>query len=147
MGPFCTGGSPANPVSTSGKSAPSKEHRPAPIPEDVRANAPVTDETLLWPDKNPVEFVRIPGGAFLMGSDKSKDPQAFDDEVWPGTPHGQGTLGVSDFYIGRYSVTVTQFKAFVDASGFKLGNNQSLSDLPEHLVRYVSWNEALKYCN
>ena len=52
-----------------------------------------------------------------------------------------------EFYIGRYAVTVSQFKAFVDASGHKIGDPDALRGPGNLPVRWVSWHEALAYCN
>ncbi len=49
-------------------------------------------------------------------------------------------------FIARYTVTVAQFKVFVDATGFRIGEDHALLDPDSRPVRYVSWNEALAYC-
>ena len=48
---------------------------------------------------------------FLMGSDKKKDKQAYDDEK------PQHTLMLPDFRIGKYPVTNRQYATFVAATG------------------------------
>jgi formylglycine-generating enzyme required for sulfatase activity len=83
--------------------------------------------------------VEIPAGAFVMGTDAALDPLAFDNERW------QGSVEVPAFHIGRYEVTVAQFKAFVDATGFK-ADPQALQGAPDHPVSFVSWPDALAYC-
>ncbi len=55
---------------------------------------------------------QIPAGPFLMGSDKNKDSQAYDDEL----PQHQVTL--PDYEISRYPVTHAQFQAFVADGGY-----------------------------
>ena len=50
------------------------------------------------------------------------------------------------FYIARYPVTVAQFRAFVDATQFEVGNADALRDPASRPVRYVNWHEALAYC-
>ena len=64
------------------------------------------------PKRGPIDFdwVTIPAGEFLMGSDKAKDKQAFDDE----TP--QHTLHLPEYRIARVPVTVAQFAAFMAAN-------------------------------
>jgi len=51
------------------------------------------------------------------------------------------------FYIARYPVTVAQFRAFVEATGFDPGNADALRDPDNRPVRYVDWHQALAYCN
>ncbi len=75
------------------------------------------------PDEPLLGFVEIPGGPFLMGSDPQKDPRAKDNE----TPQHQVTLPT--YYIARYPVTVAQFRAFVEASGYAQHNLKALSEL------------------
>ncbi len=62
----------------------------------------------------PIEFdwVVIPAGEFLMGSDKSKDKQADDDET------RQHKLYLPEFRIARVPVTVAQFAMFVEATSY-----------------------------
>jgi formylglycine-generating enzyme required for sulfatase activity len=52
-----------------------------------------------------------------------------------------------EFFIARYTVTVAQFRAFVEAANFKLGDEGALRDPDSRPVRFVSWNEALQYCD
>jgi len=52
-----------------------------------------------------------------------------------------------EFYIARYPVTVAQFRAFVEATGFQIGDGDALRDSGSRPVRWVSWHEALAYCN
>lgn len=81
----------------------------------------------------------IPPGPFKMGSDTQKYSQAHSDEL----PQHEVTL--SGYWIGRYPVTVAQFRAFVARSGYK-PDERSLEDPDTHPVRYVNWNDALAYC-
>jgi sulfatase modifying factor 1 len=62
-------------------------------------------------DKPAIEWVSIPAGTFTMGSPSNEGDRSADE-----TQH-QVTL--SAFKMSKYEVTVGQFKAFVDASGYK----------------------------
>jgi formylglycine-generating enzyme required for sulfatase activity len=58
-----------------------------------------------------IEWVNIPAGTFLMGSPTSEANRDVDE-----TQH-QVTL--SAFKMSKYEVTIGQFKAFIDATGYK----------------------------
>jgi formylglycine-generating enzyme required for sulfatase activity len=83
-----------------------------------------------------LELVRVPAGEFLMGSDPAKDGDARDDE------QPQHRVRVGKFHIGRYPVTVAQFRAFVKAASHPLGTRtQPCQD--DHPAVRVSWPEAV----
>ena len=116
-----------------------------------------------------LELVRVPAGPFLMGSDKTKDSQAYDEEL----PQHSLTLG--DYYIGKYEVTNTQFLAFVQATGHKTtaekegsgfvwtgtewkdtkgadwrhprGPDTNIDQKAQHPVVQVSWHDAIAFCD
>ena len=96
------------------------------------------------PDEEVLGFVEIPAGPFLMGSDTATDPLAFDIERWSDTL-AQGTVDLPAFYIGRYEVTVAQFRAFVEATGYRVVDEETLRGPPDHPVVAVSWPDALAY--
>ena len=113
----------------------------APLPESLdgfRADA--------WflPDDDLLGFVEIPAGPFTMGSDPAVDPRAFENERWSAV-QVQGVVELPAFAIGRYEVTVAQFRAFADASGgtFALETLRGSLDQP---VGSISWPDALAYC-
>ena len=85
-------------------------------------------------------FKKIEAGTFRMGSDKEHDPNTYGDE----TPRHQVTL--PDYLIARYPVTVAQFRAFVEDSGYQPGNSNCLRGVANHPVVRISWHEANRYC-
>ena len=96
------------------------------------------------PDDPQLGFVDIPAGPFLMGSDPEVDPQAFDSERW--SPNRtQGTVDLPAFAIGRYEVTVAQFRAFAADAGVTV-DPVALHGPPDHPVGSISWPDALRYC-
>jgi formylglycine-generating enzyme required for sulfatase activity len=74
-----------------------------------------------------MEFIKIPGGCFLMGSNNGFDFEAPAHKVC-----------VDSFYLGKYEVTQKQWSIFqeIDNSKFK-GDN--------HPAQRVSWNDAKTY--
>jgi formylglycine-generating enzyme required for sulfatase activity len=91
-----------------------------------------------------LELVRVPAGAFLMGSDPGKDKDAEADE------QPQHTLDLPGFYIGKYPVTNAQYAAFVEAMDHRRPKHWNHDGVPsgkeDHPVFYVSWDDALAFC-
>jgi formylglycine-generating enzyme required for sulfatase activity len=77
-----------------------------------------------------MEFVLIPSGSFMMGSDKTQDPDANSDE----TPRHLVTISKS-FYIGKYEVTQKQWRGV-------MGKNPSYYEGDSNPVESVSWDEV-----
>ncbi len=114
------------------------------------------------PGEDRAYWVEIPAGPFLMGSDKEKDSQAYDDEL----PQREFTLPT--YWIARYPVTVAQYAAFVDdpGGGYAVDRYWTADGLnwrgekrqPEaywndprwhisnHPVVGVTWYEAVAFC-
>lgn len=107
-------------------------------------------------------WVDVDGGPFIMGSDKTKDREAFGQEQ----PQFTCTLVQDAFRISRYPVTVAQYRAFVEAGGYaerrywtKAGwawRSKNDVDGPapydavfqtlNHPQVGVSWYEAMAFC-
>ena len=81
------------------------------------------------PKDDHLGFVEIPAGDFLMGDGED-----------------QHTLPLPEFWINRYPVTVAQFRSFVESSGQRPGDEDSLRGINNHPVVWVSWHEAMAYC-
>ncbi len=103
-----------------------------------------------------IDWVTIPAGPFLMGSDKKKDPKARDSEM----PQHEVTL--PEYRMSRYPITYAQFQAFVeDPQGFynarwweglsiPEGHNNAPGDQAykfwNHPRERVSWYNAVAFC-
>ncbi len=88
----------------------------------------------------------IPAGEFLMGSDKQKDPQAYDNELQ------QFTFTLEEYAIGKYPLTVAEYALFVEAtyraapkSRWNILHWEDQQDLPDHPVVNVSWEDVQAY--
>jgi formylglycine-generating enzyme required for sulfatase activity len=90
---------------------------------------------------NQMEFCYVPAGPFRMGS-PGDDDLAYDDEK----PLHQHELAYG-YWLARYPVTVAQYRAYVESSGRHPQVQDSLRDPANHPVVYVSWREALDFCN
>jgi formylglycine-generating enzyme required for sulfatase activity len=86
---------------------------------------PATAQT----DSEIPNFVRVEGGTFQMGSNNGRDNEK--------PVH---TVTVSSFYMGKYEVTQKEWTAV-------MGNNPSDFKGDNLPVEYVSWYEAIEYCN
>ncbi|HXV59208.1 MAG TPA: SUMF1/EgtB/PvdO family nonheme iron enzyme [Vicinamibacteria bacterium] len=117
--------------------------KPASKTEDSELTGFRADAWFL-PDDELLGFVEIAAGPFPMGSDASVDALAYDNELWPDS-QGPGTVDLDGFYIGRYEVTVAQYRAFVEATGYEV-DARALEAPPAHPVTSVSWPDALAYC-
>jgi serine/threonine-protein kinase len=85
-----------------------------------------------------IEFVRAPGGRFLMGSNPQDDPHSQSDEL------PQRYVELSEFWISKYPLTVAQYTVFTNAS-----NLPAPFDFPqksEHPMTNVSWYDAMVFC-
>ena len=87
-----------------------------------------------------MQFCRIPKGSFLMGG-TDEDEKASDDEK----PQHRVEL-TYDYWIGKYPVTVAQFRQYVEETGKEPKNPESLEGIANHPVVNVTWDEAIYFC-
>jgi len=87
-----------------------------------------------------MQFCRIPAGPFEMGSD-ADDEDSWDDE----RPRHPVEIP-HDYWMGRYPVTVAQFRAYVEESGRRPADEDSLEGPANGPVVRVSWDEAVAFC-
>ena len=112
------------------------ESNALPAKERVRAGDVLGQ---LGDPRNFDEMITIKAGKFWMGSDKKVDRNAQDNE----TP--QHEVDLKEYAIGKYAVTVRQWKKFIEATKHKC-DERSLRDYDNRPVRYVSWNDVQAYC-
>ncbi|MCG6869905.1 MAG: SUMF1/EgtB/PvdO family nonheme iron enzyme, partial [Gammaproteobacteria bacterium] len=102
------------------------------------------------PADDSLGFVRIPADTdFRIGTRKS-DVKRVTDIIGTDVPDDEINDIVTptrEFYIARYPVTVAQFRTFVETTGFSVVDTDALRDPDSRPVRYVSWHEALAYCD
>jgi formylglycine-generating enzyme required for sulfatase activity len=110
-----------------------------------------------------MDWVTIPAGDFLMGAQR-KDPlgQNYDFDAWSDeSPVHE--VHLSAYRIGRYPVTVAEYKRFMDEGGYKWHKRKEYWEAggcgwwaapadwdeqlghPKRPVVYVSWYEAAAY--
>ncbi len=113
-----------------------------------------SSHTVILPGDIPLEMVKVEGGTFMMGS------EAYDREK----PVHE--VSVSDFYIGKYPVTVGQYLAFIKETdshhpewmeegskyNIKTGSDEHYKQIgkalthPNHPIVGVSWEDAMAFC-
>jgi formylglycine-generating enzyme required for sulfatase activity len=141
---------------------------PAPVPAPTPKPAPTPPATAdsYTEDPNGLGIVmqKIKGGTFTMGSS--------DGEADEKPTH---SVTLDDFYMGKYEVTLAQFKAFVKDSGYQTDAEKRTDGYgsyvyengswvkkdginwrhdaegksqtnEQHPVIHVSWNDAMEYC-
>ncbi len=114
-------------------------------------------------EKSTEGFIFVSGGSFLMGSSASEPARELDEGP-------QRRVTVSSFMIGKYEVTVGEFRMFADATNYitdaEIGGgayvlsqdgwiknsninwkNPGFIQTEKHPVTCVSWNDSIAYCN
>jgi len=102
-----------------------------------------SDQAWYLPDDELWGFKKIPEGPFVMGSNPAIDRMAFENERWSNTRR-QGSVELPLYFIGRFEVTIAQYKAFVNATGYQVDANTLLGQ-DNHPVTLVTWPDALAY--
>jgi formylglycine-generating enzyme required for sulfatase activity len=131
----------------------------------VTKKATRTVRTVALGGRTTMKFVRIKAGTFTMGSPKDEKDRV-DDE----TQHEVALT--KDYYLGLFTVTRGQFRAFVDDTKYKTEaetdgkggwgwettaktweqdpkytwQNTGFDQSDEHPVVNVTWNDAVAFC-
>jgi formylglycine-generating enzyme len=120
-------------------------------------------------NKLDFDWVTIPAGEFLMGSDPSQDPHALDNEL------PQHRLYLPVYHLARVPVTVIQFEKFIQDTGYQTtaeqqgsawtydgstwtevkdafwacprGPESDVREKAQHPVTCVSWYDAMAFCH
>lgn len=111
------------------------------------------------------DMVLVQGGNFMMGRDAAKDKVVgveFKNEL----PRHQVTL--KDFYIGKYEVSVKEYKEFIQATGGHMPSSPDSAWFAEHPdtklyyplsktqwwgwkddypMHNIDWFDAIRFCN
>ncbi len=84
---------------------------------------------------NGLEFMRVPAGKFLMGSDKNSENEK-----------PQHTVDIPyDYWMARYPVTNELYNVYATAKGIKHPVDE-WEKKNDHPVTYIKWTDATDYC-
>jgi formylglycine-generating enzyme required for sulfatase activity len=86
-----------------------------------------------------VEIVSVAGGSFTMGSPDTETDRSSDETQW------QVTL--SPFYLGKYEVTQKEYEDVMGALPDSLKDSSTYGKGNTYPIYYVSWYDALVFCN
>jgi formylglycine-generating enzyme required for sulfatase activity len=153
---------PLAPAPTDTPLPPTNTPTPTPLPPTA-TDTPMPPTDTPPPSAPSSDMVHVPAGEFTMGSDEG------DSDEQP-----VHTVYLDAFYIDKTEVTNAQFAAFVSATGYETGAEQTgcgwiydgddwdciqgvdwqhlfgpdtdLAGKDEHPVVQVSWNDAKAYC-
>jgi serine/threonine-protein kinase len=110
-------------------------------------NKPAVDNSPLGKLKD--SFVLIPGGQFAIGTDMKNCPSVPDCKITD-DEKPEHTVNLTAYYLSKYELTNREYQEFVIATKHqppKIWNGNDFpigaDDLP---VTYVSWDDAVAYC-
>ena len=81
-----------------------------------------------------IRFCSVPQGPFLMGDAAHGDFKRHEHTI------------EKPYWIGQYPITVEQFRAFCQASGYQPQDRDSLAGIANHPVVWVSIRDARYFC-
>ncbi|CAN5757615.1 hypothetical protein BH23CHL5_BH23CHL5_24890 [soil metagenome] len=89
-------------------------------------------------------WITVPAGSFLMGSDARDAAPPFENE------HPLHLVDLPEFRVGRVPVTNAAYARFIAATGYEgpghWTRGQPTAGSEAHPVTYVSWHDALAFC-
>ena len=90
------------------------------------------------------DWITIPAGEFLMGSNPTDDVHMFEDEA------PQFKLYLDEFRIAQVPITNSQYKLFIAATGYAAPSHWQNNEIPAgeetHPVVHVNWHDAIAFC-
>ncbi len=111
------------------------------VVDEVADEGPM--KRIIW-EADGAKMALIPAGSFEMGD--SKD----EPEAWMKRSLPVHTVELDAFYMDVNEVTMSQFKQFVEESGYAYEGNWNevakYSPTAKHPMIYVSWHDANAYC-
>jgi formylglycine-generating enzyme required for sulfatase activity len=107
---------------------------PTSCPPAVEASISLPELTVMG-----IEFVVVPGGRFLMGSNDD-DPDAREAESPLHWVH------LDTYFISRYPITSAQFRAFSASTGRQSPYDLKIAEVSDHPIIGITWYDAIAFC-
>ncbi|MEE8185157.1 MAG: SUMF1/EgtB/PvdO family nonheme iron enzyme [Thermodesulfobacteriota bacterium] len=106
------------------------------------------------PIEPPKDMVLVPAGEFIMGSNEvdreAKAIQYGEKKPRYANERPERNVYLDSFYIDKYEVTITEYKEFVNSTGWEVPEYwrflPQLSEMGTYPVSEVSWYSAEAYC-
>ncbi len=124
------------------------QEKPVPRKEKTPINSPIKRGVPVPTGQTPagmpiytfaeMPFVKVPKGKFIMGS-SNDDKDAKESEK----PQHEVDIPY-DYWIGRFPVTIEQFKIFLDATKHEI-SKQFFLNTHDHPITSVTWYDALAF--
>jgi formylglycine-generating enzyme required for sulfatase activity len=118
-----------------------------------RAEAPKVSPAERSPEAIEPLMVRVPAGAFTMGSTGEQIKQAIQnglDKDLASAESPQHRLELPEYFIGKYPVTNLEYQAFIKDTRQTPPRNWNGEDYPENRGDYpvvsVTWHDAVAFC-
>jgi sulfatase modifying factor 1 len=89
-----------------------------------------------------MSLVRVPAGEFIMGTSAAY----WTDSIDSPDKKPQHKVYLDEYLIGKFQVTVAQFRVFVEDSGYEADSRALRTGYDDHPVTNVSWNCATAFC-
>ncbi|MGV7105714.1 formylglycine-generating enzyme family protein [Flavobacterium sp. U410] len=85
------------------------------------------------------DMILVEGGEFRMGTKKNSSIEG-DEQL-------DHDVELNSFYIGKYEVTLAEWKIYTLANKIKMPNFKNWNPLNLHPITNISWTDAVNYCN
>ncbi len=87
----------------------------------------------------PIVFIPIEGGEFIMGATREQGSDAYDDEK------PSHNVKLSNFHMSKTAITVKQYREFCIATGHHMPEEPNWGWIDDHPIVNVSWFDANEF--
>jgi len=91
-----------------------------------------------------MEFCYVPAGDFIAGGASQQETNIVDYGFYK--DKYVCDLLKYDYWIAKYHISVAQYSEFIRSTGYQTTNIEFASDIRNHPVRLVSWQDVVYFC-